>query len=284
MNRSRRAVLILALLASWAGPIATVRADPASDRMPAAAAEGTDVSSLSKDVQNPVSSLISVPLQFNFNFETGLYDRSQFLLNFQPVIPFSLSRKWNLVMRSILPILVQPVGPTDRDFGLGDLQVSLFFARSWGVFTMGVGPIFLFPTATAETLGTEKFGLGPTAVIVVTPGPWVTGILLNNVWSVAGDPQRNEVNQALFQPFLNYNFSHGWSISTSSQIVADWTRPNDKRWLIPIGAGFGKTFVAGKQAMNVGANFFYNVVRPDDGPDYQLRFNLTLLFPRKPKP
>ncbi len=245
-------------------------------------AQAEDASTdLNKKLQNPVSSLISVPLQFNFNFKTGPFDRAQFLFNFQPVIPFHLAGEWSIITRTILPILVQPVDQTDTDFGLGDMQESLFFARSWGIFTMGLGPIFLFPTATNETLGTGKLGIGPTGVFVLTTGPIVAGVLINNIFSVAGDPDRAGVNQALIQPFLNYNLKKGWALSIiNSQIVANWKEPNDQRWLVPIGFGFSKTFVAGKQPMNAGANMYYNVIRPDNGPDWQLRFNLTLIFPK----
>src|SRR5271157_5459392 len=195
-------------------------ADPESEESKTAA--------LAKAAQNPVANLISFPLQNNTAFGIGPYERAQNVLNIQPVIPFHISEKWNLITRTILPVVWQPNDqPTQGWFGFGDLNPSLFLSPAKpGKLIWGVGPAFVFPTATAEQLGQGKFSLGPSVVVLSTPGHWVMGALINNVWSVAGPHERAVVNQMLLQWFVNYNMKKGWYLSTSPIITADWRAPS----------------------------------------------------------
>ena len=195
----------------------------ATDQTPAAAeSEESKTAALAKAAQNPVANLISFPLQNNTNFGIGPYERAQNVLNIQPVIPFHISEKWNLITRTILPVVWQPNDqPTQGWFGFGDLNPSLFLSPAKpGKLIWGVGPAFVLPTATAEQLGQGKFSLGPSVVVLTTPGHWVIGALTNNVWSVAGPHERAVVNQMLLQCFINYNMKKGWYLST----VADHHR------------------------------------------------------------
>ena len=155
-----------------------------------------------------MADLISVPFQNNINFGVGPDDDVQYILNIQPVIPFKLTEDWNLISRTIVPLIYQPeLAPGVGDvFGLGDIQQSLFLSPAKpGKLIWGVGPILQFPTATDDSLGQGKWGAGPTAVALTVHGPWVLGALINNVWSFAGDSDRKDVNQMLIQPFVNYN-------------------------------------------------------------------------------
>ena len=172
-----------------------------------------DDGDLAKKTQNPVADLISVPFQNNVNFGVGPQDDVQYILNVQPVIPFRLSEDWNLISRTIVPLIYQPeLAPgVGEVFGLGDIQQSLFFSPAKpGKLIWGVGPIFQFPSATDDSLGQGKWGAGPTAVALTVHGPWVLGALINNVWSFAGDSDRRDVNQMLIQPFVNYNLPDAW--------------------------------------------------------------------------
>ena len=238
---------------------------------------------LAKKTQNPVSDLISVPFQSNFNFGVGPDDDLQYVLNIQPVVPFTLTEEWTLITRTIIPLIDQPeLAPGFGDeFGLGDVQTSLFFSPAKpGAFIWGLGPVFQFPTATDESLGTEKWGAGPTAVALTIQGPWVVGILVNNLWSFAGDDDRDDVNQMLLQYFINYNLPGGWYLTSSPIITASWEADSDNRWTVPIGGGFGKIHRIGKLPVNVSLAAFYNVETPDGGPEWSLRFQIAFLFPR----
>lgn len=239
---------------------------------------------LAKATQNPVSDLISLPFQNNTNFGIGPHDRTQNVLNIQPVIPTNLG-KWNLISRAIAPLIYQPdvSEPSGGTFGLGDINYTAFLSPAEpGKIIWGAGPIFSLRTATDDSLGSGKWGLGPSAVVLTMRGPWVIGGLVNNVWSIAGDSDRNEVNAFLFQYFINYNLPDGWYISSAPIMTANWKASSGNKWTVPFGGGVGKVTRIGGQPINVSAQVFYNVVHPDTAPhpDWGLRLQAQLLFPK----
>ncbi len=238
---------------------------------------------LAKETQNPVANLISVPFQNNFNFGIGPNNVMQYVLNFQPVIPISLNDDWNLITRTILPTINMPSpAPGIRSaFGLGDLNPTFFFAPAKATkFIWGIGPTFTLPTATDPLLGNGKWSAGPAVVGLVTAGPWVIGALANNQWSFAGWGNKN-VNGMLIQPFVNYNFKHGWYLTTAPIMTADWEARHDNMWTVPVGGGAGKIVKIGKLPFNISLAAYYNAVTPKDfGADWQLRFQVQMLFPK----
>ncbi len=249
----------------------------------ATAAEAEDNEALAKAAQNPVASLISVPFQNNFNFGIGPNEVTQWVLNVQPVIPIHLSEDWNLITRTIVPIINQPspAPGVPSAFGLGDMNPSFFLspAKS-GKLIWGVGPTFTFPTASDSMLGSGKYSMGPTVVALTSQGPWVVGALMNQQWSYAGWGA-NDVSAMLIQPFVNYNFGEGWYLTTSPIVTANWKAASDDIWTVPLGAGVGKIFRIGKLPLNAQIAAYGNVVSPRGGADWQLRFQVQLLFPEK---
>jgi hypothetical protein len=247
------------------------------------AAQPASEEALAKETQNPVSDLISVPFESNFNFGVGPNDDLQYILYVQPVVPFRLSKDWNLITRTIIPLIDQPeLGPGVGDvFGLGDIQLSQFLspAKS-GALIWGIGPIFQFPTATDDALGSDKWSAGPTAAALTIRGPWVAGALVNHLWSFAGDDDRADVNQTLIQPIVNYNLPGGWFLSSVPYITANWEKDGDDRWTVPIGIGVGKVHRFGTQPVSLQLTPYYNVVRPDDAAEWTLQFRINLLFPK----
>lgn len=241
-----------------------------------------DQQNLAKKTQNPVSDLISLPLQNNTSFGIGEYDRTQNVLNIQPVVPFSVGPV-NIITRTIAPLIYQPdFGASDGGtFGLGDINASIFFSPAEpSKFIWGAGPVLLIPTGTDRRVGTGKLGLGPSFVGLTMAGPWVVGVLVNNVWSVAGDADRSDVNQFLFQYFINYNLPNGWYIASAPILTANWEADSGNRWVIPFGGGGGKIFRVGRQPMNASAQVFYNAEKPEGGPNWGLRLQLQFLFPK----
>ena len=242
-----------------------------------------DTSDLAKQAQNPVASLISVPFQNNFNFDVGPREKMQDVLNIQPVIPFRVSNGWNVITRTIAPLIRQPeLGPgLGNVSGLGDIQFSAFLspAKPRGVL-WGVGPIVSLPTATDDLLGTKKLGIGPTGVALATHGPWLVGTLVNNLFSVAGASDRQDVNQMLVQPFVIYNMPGGWYVVSSPIITANWKADSDQRWTVPLGGGLGRIFRIGKQPLNTALEAFHHVEHRDDAAGWSLRLQTQLLFPK----
>jgi hypothetical protein len=241
---------------------------------------------LAKLAQNPVGNLVSVPFQNNTNFNTGPLNGTQNILNIQPVIPIELNRDWNLITRTILPLIWQPEfypGQGTR-FGLGDLQLSGFVSPAEpgpGGLIWGAGAIVQMPTDTNE-LGNKNWGLGPTAVVLrLQKGdPWVYGVLANNVWSLSSSERGGAYNNFLVQPFINYNFPGGTYINSAPIVTADWKADSGQKWTVPLGIGVGKIFHLGRLPVNTQLGAYYNVVHPDDGPNWQLRVQVQFMFPK----
>jgi hypothetical protein len=243
----------------------------------------SDTEALAKAVQNPVANMISLPFQNNINTGIGPNDETQNVLNIQPVWPFEMNDDWNMITRTILPVISQPNTLTGegRIDGLGDTTfTALLSPTDSGDIIWGVGPVFLLPTASDDTLGADKWGAGISGVVLTMPGRWVIGTLFNNIWSFAGSGDK-DVNSFLLQYFVNYNFDDGWYFTSAPIITANWEEDSDHRWTIPFGGGFGKIFKIGDQSMNAQLSAYKNVVTPDDyGADWQFRVQLQFLFPK----
>jgi hypothetical protein len=239
---------------------------------------------LAKKTQNPVADLISVPFQNNFNFGVGPRDTTVYVLNIQPVIPIHLTENWNLITRTIVPVVSQGglMPGMDHVGGLGDINPSLFLSPAGSKkFIWGVGPTMSLPTASSTLLGTGKWSAGPTAVALTMQGPWVVGALANNQWSFAGWGD-SKVNQLLVQPFLNYNLPKGWYLTSAPIMTANWVADSSNQWTVPAGGGGGKLWRVGKIGLPVNTQIqaFYNAIRPDQTAEWQLRVQVQFLFPK----
>ena len=235
---------------------------------------------MAKKTQNPIADMVSLPFQDNTQFGVGTADRTANTLNIQPVIPTRLSTDWLLINRVILPVVTQPglVPPQDSESGLGDtLYTGWLSPRMEGTLTLGVGPAVQVPTHSADRLGNEHWGLGPSAVVVAMLDKWVVGGLINNLWSIGGssDPA---YNQMLIQPFANYNLGDGWYLVSAPILTANWEASSSDRWMIPLGGGGGKAFRIGKQPVNINLQIYYNVEKPDLAGDWSSRFVVQFMF------
>ncbi len=273
-------------------PIGPEGTSVATEATPAAA---VNTDALRNAAQNPVASLISVPLQENFNFNIGPADRTQNVLNIQPVIPFTVGENWNLITRWITPIIYQPIPVTQPPgspvqstgvYGLGDLNPSFFLSPKKSKIIWGIGPTFVLPTATNTSyLGQGKLSMGPSVVVVLQPPHWTIGALANNVWSVAGHSNLNKpaVNQFLLQYFINYNMKKGWYFTTQPIITANWRGGDSNVWTVPFGGGVGRIMKLGFQPVNISAQLYGNPVRPPGTSPWGLRIQFVLLFPKLTK-
>ena len=252
----------------------------------ASPASAQDAAALAKAAQNPIADMISLPFQSNTNFDVGPLKKTQEILNIQPVYPINLNSDWNLVTRTIMPVISQPAftPSQDREFGLGDIQFSAFLSpkQATGGWVWGAGAIVQMNTATDDRLGQGAWGLGPTAVALHIGKTWVYGALANNVWSVSEDDGRRSVNQMLVQPFINYNFPDipGRYLTFAPIITADWKADSDQRWVVPLGLGIGQIMRFGNQPVNLQAAAYYNVERPDNAAPWQMRLFMQFMFPK----
>jgi len=240
-------------------------------------------SDLAKKLSNPVASLISVPFQFNYDRGFGPEDGNRETLNFQPVIPISINDDWNVISRTILPVISQNdiAGDSGSQFGLGDITQSFFFSPKQpgpeGII-WGVGPAFLIPTGTDDLLGTGKWGAGPTGVALKQDGPWTYGILANHIWSFAGQSDRADVSSTFLQPFVSYTTHDAWTFSLNTESSYDWEA---EQWSVPINMQVSKLVKFGAQPVSIFAGARYWADAPENGPEgWGFRVGLTFLFPK----
>jgi len=237
---------------------------------------------LAKEKHNPFADQITVPIQLSSSLQVGPGNGTAGGLNLQPAIPISLGQDWLLITRPSLSLLAteQP----NRKLGLGDLQVQNYFTpRSADKWIWGIGPVLQAPAATEDVLGAGKWCAGPAVGLVFMSGPWVNGILVNHIWSFAGDRERNAVSLSTFEPVISYNFESGWYLSFDSTITADWNAPAEARWTVPVGLDAGKAFQLGKQSLSVQLGTYYNVRRAEETGRWLVRLQVSLVFPKQKK-
>jgi hypothetical protein len=246
-----------------------------------------DAQALAKQLSNPIAALISVPFQSNYDWGLGPNGAGwQYKLNIQPVIPVPLNADWNLISRTIVPVIDQDnvVPGHHAQFGLGDTVQSFFFspqkatASGW---IWGAGPVALLPTATENSLGSRQWGLGPTAVALKQQGPWTFGMLINHIWSVAGERDRLAVNATFIQPFLVYTTAKATTFTLNMENTYDWTQ---KQWTAPMNLSVAQLFKPSPGGLpvpiQVQLGYRYYFAKPVGGPAQGIRLNIVALFPR----
>ena len=243
-----------------------------------------DDAELAKKLNNPISALISVPLQLNYDDNIGPGERGdRWLLNVQPVIPVTLNQDWNLISRTIVPIVNQKdvSAPGRRDSGIGDIVQSLFFSPqnpTSGGWVWGAGPVLLLRTGE-DNLSAEKWGAGPTAVVLRQESGWTYGALANHIWSFAGSDSARDVSATFIQPFLSYTTTRYTTFTLNTESTYDW---KNEKWSVPINATVSQLLRVGNQPLSIGAGVRYWASTPDNvGPKgWGFRLVLTALFPK----
>ncbi len=238
-----------------------------------------------KQLANPIASLISVPIQANYDENFGANDKgSSWRINVQPVIPFSISENWNVISRTITPIITQDDIPFSGEgkSGIGDILQSFFFSPkkpAFGGLIWGVGPALLLNTASNDALGTSKWSAGPTAVALTQKGPWTIGMLVNHVWSFAGNDSKRGVSSTFMQPFLTYITKSKTSFIVNTESTYNW---KSEDWTVPINFEVRQLLKVRSQLIQVGVGGRYTVASPSGGPQgLGARMTLTFLFPKK---
>ena len=240
-----------------------------------------DSAELAKKLANPVASLISVPLQNNYDCCYGPSDGYRYTLNVQPVVPISIAPEWNLIVRTIVPIIHQeePAPGVGDATGFGDTVQTFFFSpkAARNGLTLAAGPVFLWPTGGSDLSG-EKWGAGPSALVLKQQGHVTMGVLANHLWSYAGDAARPGVSASFVQPFFTYTYPSSTALSMSVEATYDWKAD---QWNAPLVAGVSRVYRFGQQRVQLGAQGKVYLDKPAGGPDWGLRFNVVFLFPRR---
>ncbi len=270
-----KAILAAALACALALTTPLFAQDAATDDK-AAAAE------LAKKLQNPVASLISMPIQNNWDFGYGAANAMRYTANIQPVIPFSLSEDWNLITRTILPVIYaeSPVPGGSSKFGLGDTVQSFFFspkAPTSSGWIWAAGPVFMWPTSTDDALGVGKLGAGPTVLVLKQQNGWTYGALANHLWSYAGQGNTPDVNATFLNPFVSFTTKKFTTFSVSTESTYDW---DNRQWTVPVNVSVSQLVKIAKHPVQFQLGVKYYAEKPANGPDWGLRFAVTFLFPK----
>jgi hypothetical protein len=238
---------------------------------------------LAQELTNPVADLMTVPIQINFDNNLGPDDDgSKMWINIQPVIPFSLNDDWNIITRTIMPIISQNdiLPDSGSQFGLGDINMSIFLAPeepTAGGLIWGFGPILLLPTATENLLGGKKWGAGPSGLLVTMRGNWTIGCLANHVWSFAGDSDRSDISNTLVQPFVSYTWDSAWGVSFQTETTYNWETYD---WTIPVNAAVSKLVFLGKIPVSLQGGVGYYLESPDAAAEgFRFRFQANFVLP-----
>ena len=247
-----------------------------------------------KASENPVGPVANIPFEGDNNFGYGPYTRYQHVLQIKPFFPIEINPKLTLISRTVFPIVAQPSNASPAvcasasycasTFGISDVQEQLFFSPKTkpDAIAWGLGPIFAFPTASPSYLGTGKWSGGLDAVLLITPGRFVMGILATQLWSFAGNSHRSNVNSGLFEPFINYNLPGGkFALVSTDEATVNYNAPGNQKWTVPVGGGLTYTFKIDGQLMQLTTQYFTNIVRPLYGAQTDLQFTWKLLFPLK---
>lgn len=255
---------------------------PALCAQPAATDDKAAAAELAKKLQNPVASLISVPIQNNWDFGYGPANAMRYTANVQPVIPFSISKDWNLITRTILPIIYaeSPTVGGSSKFGLGDTVQSFFFSPKGPTsagWIWGAGPVALWPTSTDDALGVGKVGAGPTALVLKQEHGWTYGALVNHIWSYAGQGSTADVNTTFLQPFLSYTTKTFTTLGLNTESTYDW---DGEQWTVPLNVSVSQLLKIGGKPVQFALGAKYYADKPSGGPDWGLRFTVTFLFPK----
>jgi len=239
---------------------------------------------LAKKLSNPVSSLISVPIQYNYDQKIGAAETGKrHLTNIQPVIPFSPNDDWNIISRTILPVVSQKniYAGAGKQSGVGDVVQSIFISPKLPTdsgLIWGAGPVFLLPTASDPLLGAEKWGIGPTAAVLKQDGPWTYGLLTNHIWSVGGKSSRKNINATFLQPFSSYTTTTATTFSINSESTYDWY---SNQWAAPLNLQVSQILKVGDQLFSVAmGGRYWATTTPSSPKRFGVRIALTFLFPK----
>ncbi len=283
MNTLKRSLVLSCLVLSClALPQLSFAAETAAKDAPTDSKQPT-VLELAQAAQNPISTMIQLPFVNYSNFNAGPDNQYQNVMEFQPLVSFSISENWQILARGVMPIITQPsyITGDGTKTGVGNTSLTPYFSpkAAFHGWIWGIAPLALLP-ASSSNFGTQSWGYGVSGVALTVKGNWTVGSLLTQVWASADD-DTPKVNEIEIQPFIDYNLADGWYLTTSPVMTYDAHAPSGEKWTVPIGGGVGKAFHVGKLPLNAYVIGYNNVVKPtDDSSNWQLEAAVVFMFPK----
>jgi hypothetical protein len=237
---------------------------------------GPTQSNLVKQANAPISSIFQIRLQDTYVPRFTDVDGQGNTLSVAMTMPLPKYRLLPLPQLSIMALPAAVTLPNGMT-GLGDLRfLDIAVLDAGHGVIWGVGPTFVFPTASERTTGQGKFQVGPAAAIAYAPARWLVGVLAEDLLSFAGADDRPDVHALVLQPFVTYQLGRGWFLRSQPRFVFDWE--NGTR-LLPLDVGAGRVFRIGGQNVScfVAPSWFRTV--NGAGPRYGITFGVSLLYP-----
>jgi hypothetical protein len=260
-------------------------------------AKGESLDKMSKEVNNPLSSLTLFTNVFSYTaldgvIEKGDQDNVTWLV--QPALPMTLGKDWMAVHRPLLPIMLKQsaLNSSTGDFedveGIGDFQYVLLVGQNKlndlflgpGRYIWAGGLTTRFPTASDDRLGQEKFSVGPSVLGAFIGKKWTLALFAQHWSSVAGEGSREDVNESSLQYIYWYSLPDAWQIGAGPTITVNWQADEDDRWNVPVGLGVSKMVRFGKLPVKFVLEGAYSVVKEDLlGADWSVQLKVVPVLP-----
>ncbi|WP_075603084.1 hypothetical protein [Saccharicrinis aurantiacus] len=241
----------------------------------------TDKDALAAKLQNPLANIKALPIQHNIGTGIPGVDGTSYTMSLQPLYTMQF-KNFNMVHRGVVGLSYLPGDGNNisSTFGNTDLNYSFYVTpKKAGKVAWGIGPSIDLPVASDARLGTEKWNLGGSFVMVYTNKKWIVDIVLRQTASIAGNSDRNDVNAFVGQTLIAYGLGKGWVVNTYPTITANWNADKGQQWTVPVGGGINKlVFLGGKLPLNLGAQYYHNAVRPDYSAKGEFRLVTTFVF------
>jgi len=239
---------------------------------------------LAKEEKNPFANLFQVQIENDFGFGGDTGDRLQYEMTLRPVIPININNSWNLITRSTFSVSSMPESDSGagRITGASDLATEFYFSPDKAnPFFWGFGPVLGIPTASDISLGTGKWTLGPGFAVIKQTEHWQYGVLVNHVWSFAGDKNRGNVSSTFIQPGLYYTWGNGWTLGLDAESTYDSMAAPGERWTVPVQASITRVTNLPRLPISLSLGVIPYAVAPAGSPSISVNFTIALLFPRK---
>lgn len=232
---------------------------------------------VARQLQNPLANFNLLGLQTRSaqGFSIDRYRTSGSLLPVQQMAPPAVNSSLGMISRAY------PLKRGADGHGLGGISVSALVApANVPTIAWGLGPALSHPSAN-NPAGSNKWGTGASGAVVYSVKAWVGGVFISNMWSFEGDTDRDHPkNQMIVQPFLNYNLSKGWYLTSAPAISVNWHANSNNAFTVPVGGGVGKVVSVYGQMLNIAAQGYVYPVHPTSGTGWAVQTTLQWLFPK----
>ncbi|TMA80320.1 MAG: hypothetical protein E6J72_08735 [Deltaproteobacteria bacterium] len=256
-----------------------------------AQADAERLATLAREFTDPLTTLPQLFLQDAYTPENHGTDAQTNRVVGRLIVPriprFTLLPFVQLVRPSLFLVTVPTGKGSATRTAFGDMQLFDLFVLPWptaesGV-RVGVGPIFVFPTATNKAAGQEAWQLGPAlgAVYKAIPRLLLAGLVQSPIPFAYTSSEHSVRNVVTVQPAVLLQIVGGWYVKSAD---ATWTFGWERGapTILPLSLGVGHVTVReGWPPINVFASSEWTAYRHNapTAPEVTVRLGVTVAFP-----